>query len=168
MLLIDKKDYIINYENAIKSSESSIQAIIYQNKEFYSKYKNVNINKKYQIYENLNIEDNLLDILTEISRLFEMELSTFILMNIYLDRYSEINNVFFSWDNIFLLIVCASLAALKVNEDEMYPLRYYSSVTDVNLDILSNAESTFYQQSNYNFFVSDRLYLKYYKSMINN
>ena len=154
-----------NYLNSIKSSAASIEAIIYENKDFLLYIDNKNSNNYYNI-NNLKIEGNLNKVLKNIAILFEMELSTFIIMNIYLDIYSEKSNDLFSWENIFLLIISASLCALKYNEDKLFLQKYYSSLIEISLDILISSEVSFANKIDFKFYVDKNLYDKYHDKMV--
>ena len=166
--IFDKEDYILKFGNALKSSACCLEGILHQNEENNMSVKDDKFIKKYSVYNDIDLNGNLLHVLIEITKHFEMELSTFILMNIYLDRFVEKNNFFLSWRNIYILIICASIVALKINEDEIYRLTYYSKVSGIDFEILYKAENSFLKHSNYNFSVTRKDFMKYFKIMIMN
>ena len=166
--IFDKEDYILKFGNALKSSACCLEGILHQNEENNMSFKDDKFIKKYSVYNDIDLNGNLLHVLIEITKHFEMELSTFILMNIYLDRFVEKNNFFLSWRNIYILIICASIVALKINEDEIYRLTYYSKVSGIDFEILYKAENSFLKHSNYNFSVTQKDFMKYFKIMIMN
>ena len=156
----------IKFDNAIRLSAASLSKIIYNNNSFNLNSKSIKINMKYSFFNDDSLEGILDEVLHKVANKFEMELSTFVLMNIYLDTYADKNDIIFTWNNLFLLVVCCSLAALKYNEDVLFPLCYYAEVAGIEAIRLADLLDKFYEQLDFKLFVNHNVYKKYYRIMI--
>ena len=87
-------------------------------------------------------------------------------MNIYMDVYANNNNFLLTWHNVFLLVVCASIAALKYNEDTIFPLSYFAEVVGIETIRLTDLQDKFLEQIKFKLFVNQSIYKQYYKIMI--
>ena len=63
---------------------------------------------------------------------------------------------------IHKLILGSIMLAIKYNEDENYSLKFYAKIGGVSLSELLNLEYNFISLINFNLFVTDELFHKYY------
>ena len=155
-----------NYYNAIYSSSISLEAIIIENLNLYLNTNENKVNEAYLLFDYINVKGILFKEISKVVKNFEMDLSTFILVNIYLDIFSQMSNILFTWNNIFLIFVSAAVIALKFNEDKIYHLSYLSEITDINLSKLVLAENNFIKIINYKLYITYENYLIYHKMLI--
>lgn len=87
--------------------------------------------------------------------------STFVIMLIYIGRFSNICKINLSFYNIHKLILSAIIVAIKYNEDENLSFEVYSKIGGVNNAELVNLEYKFISYINYNLFITDEIFDKF-------
>jgi hypothetical protein len=92
-----------------------------------------------------------------------MNISTILLMLIYIDRLCNINKIKLSYKIIHKLMLSSLIVAIKYNEDEMYSLKFYAGFGGVNIEELEYLEICFISRINYNLFIKEDIYNKYYE-----
>ena len=85
-----------------------------------------------------------------------------VLILIYIDRICNIYKCKLSYYIIHKLILGSIMLAIKYNEDENYSLKFYAKIGGVSLSELLNLEYNFISLINFNLFVTDELFHKYY------
>ena len=105
---------------------------------------------------------SLFDYLLRIQKYSEIEYSTIIISLIYLDRICCKKGIKLSKYNIHRLLFTSILTAIKYNEDIIYDTKFYSKVAGVSIDELKILENSFLKIIDFQLFVSDELYKKYY------
>ena len=66
------------------------------------------------------------DYLERLYKYGRMNISTILLMLIYIDRLCNINKIKLSYKIIHKLMLASLIVAIKYNEDEMYSLKFYA------------------------------------------
>ena len=102
------------------------------------------------------------DYLEQLYKYGNMSGSTIILMLIYIDRFCNINKIKLSYQIIHKLILSSLIIAIKYNEDEMYSLKVYARFGGVKKAELEFLEICFITCINFNLFVKEELFNKYY------
>ena len=105
---------------------------------------------------------SLFDYLCRIQKYSEVENSTIIISLIYLDRICNKKGIKLTKYNIHRLLFTSILVAIKYNEDIIYDTKFYSKVAGVSVEELKSLESTFLKIIDFQLFVSEELYNKYY------
>ena len=127
--------------------------------------KESNIEKKHRIIKPfliLNPPIKIKDYLEQLYKYGNMSGSTIILMLIYIDRFCNINKIKLSYQIIHKLILSSLIIAIKYNEDEMYSLKVYARFGGVKKAELEFLEICFITCINFNLFVKEELFNKYY------
>ena len=105
---------------------------------------------------------SLFDYLCRIQKYSEVENSTIIISLIYLDRICNKKGIKLTKYNIHRLLFTSILVAIKYNEDIIYDTKFYSKVAGVSVEELKILESAFLKIIDFQLFVSEELYNKYY------
>ena len=105
---------------------------------------------------------SLFDYLFRIQKYSEVENSTIIISLIYLDRICSRKGIKLTKYNIHRLLFTSILVAIKYNEDIIYGNKFYSKIAGVAVDELKILEISFLKIIDFQIFVSDELYQKYY------
>jgi hypothetical protein len=92
-----------------------------------------------------------------------MNISTILLMLIYIDRLCNINKIKLSYKIIHKLMLSSLIVAIKYNEDEMYSLKFYAGFGGVSIEELEYLEICFISRINFNLFIKEDIYNKYYE-----
>ena len=110
----------------------------------------------------LNPPIKIKDYIEQLYSIGNMSGSTIILMLIYIDRFCNINKIKLSYQIIHKLILSSLIIAIKYNEDEMYSLKVYARFGGVKKAELEFLEICFITCINFNLFVKEELFNKYY------
>ena len=151
---------IIMYErqSLLKEISTTLNSIIQENS------KNKNHHKDNSLFSRQQIPKiSIFDYMLRIQRYSGIEESTMILSLIYIDRICKKKGIVLSKYNIHRLIFTAILIAIKYNEDIIYDNLYYSKIGGVTKKELLILENEFLQLIDFNLFVSNKIYQKYYE-----
>ena len=96
----------------------------------------------------------------------QVNVSTIILILIYIDRICKINHFFLTYYNIHKLLLAGFILAVKYNEDYYYSMIFYSRVGGVTIGELKKLEFEFFLLIRYNLYVNENLYDKYYNDLM--
>jgi hypothetical protein len=106
---------------------------------------------------------NIQDYLEHLYKYGRMNISTILLMLIYIDRLCNINKIKLSYKIIHKLMLSSLIVAIKYNEDEMYSLKFYAGFGGVSIEELEYLEICFISRINFNLFIKEDIYNKYYE-----
>ena len=151
---------IIMYErqSLLKEISTTLNSIIQENS------KNKNHHKDNSLFSRQQIPKiSIFDYLLRIQKYSGIEESTIIISLIYIDRICKKKGIVLSKYNIHRLIFTAILIAIKYNEDIIYDNLYYSKIGGVTKKELLILENEFLQLIDFNLFVSNKIYQKYYE-----
>ena len=103
------------------------------------------------------------DYLEHIYEYTKINSSTIILILIYIDRICKILKAKISYYNVHKLILSSMIVASKYNEDgEFYSHKFYAKLGGVSQAEVFNLEYNFVTLLDFNLYVSEELYCKYY------
>ena len=91
----------------------------------------------------------------------KMEISTLILILIYIDKICKNNKFRLNYFNIHKLIVTSMLISIKYNEDDFFSNSFYAKVGGVSITELNHLEYEFLSLIDFDLYVDDDLYSKY-------
>ena len=91
----------------------------------------------------------------------KMEISTLILILIYIDKICKNNKFRLNFFNIHKFIVTSMLVSIKYNEDDFFSNSFYAKVGGVSIRELNNLEYEFLSLIDFDLYVDDDLYSKY-------
>ena len=151
---------IIMYErqSLLKEISTTLNSIIQESS------KNKNHHKDNSLFSRQQIPKiSIFDYLLRIQKYSGIEESTIIISLIYIDRICKKKGIVLSKYNIHRLIFTAILIAIKYNEDIIYDNLYYSKIGGVTKKELLILENEFLQLIDFNLFVSNKIYQKYYE-----
>ena len=100
--------------------------------------------------------------LERLSKYSKIENNTLLLVLIYIDRICELNKIRLNYFNIHKLILGGLLIAIKYNEDDYFSNIFYSKVGGVSKKEIDNLEYEFLTLIDFNLYVSDELFIRYY------
>jgi hypothetical protein len=103
------------------------------------------------------------DYLERLYKYGRMNISTILLMLIYIDRLCNINKIKLSYEIIHKLMLASLIVAIKYNEDEMNSLKFYAQLGGVSITELEYLEICFVTCINFNLFIKEDIYNKYYE-----
>jgi hypothetical protein len=147
----------IKYKNLFNEIVDILDTIILNNK------KNKKSHKESSPFFNENIPTiSLYDYLLRIRKYSGIGTSTFIISLIYIDRICTKKGVILSKYNVHRLLFTSILVAIKYNEDTTYEYLYYSEIAGVTVKELSTLEKTFLKLIDFELFVPEKVYKKYY------
>ena len=149
---------IIMYErqNLLKEISITLNSIIQENK-------NKSTQKDNSLFFRKQIPKiSIFDYLLRIQKYSGIEDSTIIISLIYIDRICKKRGIALSKYNIHRLLFTAILIAIKFNEDIIYENLYYSKIGGVTKIELLMLENEFLKLIDFNLFVSNKIYQKYY------
>ncbi len=89
----------------------------------------------------------------------KLDYPTIICLFIYIERISE--KIELTWFNIHKIIIASMLAAVKMNQDEIFPNSYYARVGGISLDEINYIELSFYNLIRYNLHIDALCYQEY-------
>ena len=91
----------------------------------------------------------------------KMEISTLILILIYIDKICKNNKFRLNFFNIHKFIVTSMLVSIKYNEDDFFSNSFYAKVGGVSITELNYLEYEFLSLIDFDLYVDDDLYSKY-------
>ena len=132
-----------------------------------NKIKNEVQNIKIKPFTTKNIPSmSIKDYLLRLSQYTKINESTIILILIYIDRICKINNFHITFSNIYKLIICSMIIAIKYNEDNFYSSEIYAKLGGVTLKELNYLEFQFLILIKFSLFVEKDLFDKYYHNLM--
>ena len=132
-----------------------------------NKIKNEVQNIKIKPFTTKNIPSmSIKDYLLRLSQYTKINESTIILILIYIDRICKINNFHITFNNIYKLIICSMIIAIKYNEDNFYSSEIYAKLGGVTLKELNYLEFQFLILIKFSLFVEKDLFNKYYHNLM--
>lgn len=87
-----------------------------------------------------------------------LEVSSLVLMSVYIDSFCELNGFLLTKHNIFRVLITAALIAIKYNEDKIYIDSHYAKVGGIPLEELNILEFSFLNGLDYNLYVEEETY----------
>ena len=105
--------------------------------------------------------------LGRIKKYTKIEKSTLIMILIYADRMCTTSGIILNPYNIHRIILGCLLLAIKYNEDVFFTNEHYAKVGGISLEELNNLEHFSFQLLDYNLYVSEDIYEKYFKYISN-
>ena len=91
----------------------------------------------------------------------------FIIILIYLDTICTKHTINLNYNNIHKFILAAFIAAIKFHEDEYYSISYYAKLGGITQKEAINLEYEFLCLIDFNLFINQELYDKYYNYLSN-
>ena len=91
----------------------------------------------------------------------KMEISTLILILIYIDKICKNNKFRLNYFNIHKLIVTSMLISIKYNEDDFFSNSFYAKVGGVSIRELNHLEYEFLSLIDFDLYVDEDLFSKY-------
>ena len=130
--------------------------------------KNITLNKKIKLFmlkkiPSISIKEYLLR-LTKYSKICN---STLVMILIYIDRFCHRYNFKLNCFNIYKLILISMVIAVKFNEDDFYSSEFYAKLGGITKVEINNLEYEFASMINFNLFIKEELFYKYYDLLIN-
>ena len=105
---------------------------------------------------------SIVNYLQRIYKYLHPEDSTIIISLILIDRLCKIKNIILTEDNIHKIICSSLLISIKYNEDQIYSYDYYALIFGISKKKLGQVEMEFVNDINFNLFVNEEVYEKYY------
>ena len=125
------------------------------------------LNMKIQPFTTVNIPSMpIKDYLLRLSQFTRVNESTIILILIYIDRICKMNNFRLNFNNIYKLIICSMIIAIKYNEDNFYSSEVYAKLGGITVRELNYLEFQFLILIKFSLFVEKELFDKYYDNLI--
>ena len=129
--------------------------------------KNISINKRIKIFilkkiPSITIKDYLLRLL----KYSKFSTSTLIFILIYIDRLCQKYKFKINYFNIYKFILTSMVIAIKYNEDEFYSSEFYAKLGGISKLELNCMEYEFISMINFNLFIKEELFFKYYDLLI--
>ena len=153
---------VVLYKNFLKEISDSLISIISKKAQIKNEIKKTPFDCDHM--PKISIYDYLL----RIQKYSNAENNTIILAIIYIDRICNKTGLILNKYNIHRILISAILVAIKYNEDQIYDNVYFSKVAGVPVSELNYLERKFIEIINYDLFVSDELFKKYYKYLNSN
>ena len=101
------------------------------------------------------------DYLSRLQKYSKINESTIILILIYIDRICNKNQIKLSYYNIHKIILASFVIAIKYNEDDDYPSKFYASLGGVPKEKIHLLEYEFLALIDFNLYVDIELFNKY-------
>lgn len=125
------------------------------------------INKNIIPFMTKNIPSmSIKDYLLRLSQFTKMSESTIIIILIYIDRISNINNFRLTYKNIYKLILSATVVAIKYNEDLFYSSTIYAKLGGLSVSELNYLEFQFLILIKFSLFIENDLFDKYKNNLL--
>ena len=125
------------------------------------------INKNIKPFMTQNIPSmSIKDYLLRLSRFTKMSESTIIIILIYIDRISNLNNFRLTYRNIYKLILSAMVVAIKYNEDIFYSSSIYAKLGGLSISELNYLEFEFLILIKFSLFIEKDLFDKYKNNLL--
>ena len=109
----------------------------------------------------INPSITIKDYLERLYKYSKINISTVILLLIYIDRISNINKFKLTYYIIHKLILSSMVVAIKYNEDDYFSIKYYAKLGGISKAEMINLEFYFVTLLNFNLFVKIELFNKY-------
>ena len=106
------------------------------------------------------------DYLLRLSQFTKMSESTIIIILIYIDRISNLNNFRLTYKNIYKLILSAMVVAIKYNEDLFYSSAIYAKLGGLSVSELNYLEFQFLILIKFSLFIENDLFDKYENNLM--
>ena len=130
-----------------------------------SNSKELKTNKNHRIIKpfiTINPSIKIKDYLGLFYKYGNMNISTFILMVIYIDRLCNKHKIKLSYLTIHKLFLSSLIVATKYNEDETYFFKIYAKLGGVTISDLEYLELCFVTSLDFDLYINDELYDKYH------
>ena len=125
------------------------------------------INKNIMPFMTQNIPSmSIKDYLLRLSQFTKMSESTIIIILIYIDRISNLNNFRLTYRNIYKLILSAMIIAIKYNEDLFFSSAIYAKLGGLSVSELNYLEFQFLILIKFSLFIENDLYDKYKNNLL--
>ena len=125
------------------------------------------INKNIKPFMTQNIPSmSIKDYLLRLSQFTKMSESTIIIILIYIDRISNLNNFRLTYRNIYKLILSAMVVAIKYNEDIFYSSSIYAKLGGLSISELNYLEFEFLILIKFSLFIEKDLFDKYKNNLL--
>ena len=125
------------------------------------------INKNIIPFMTQNIPSmSIKDYLLRLSQFTKMSESTIIIILIYIDRISNLNNFRLTYKNIYKLILSAMIVAIKYNEDLFYSSAIYAKLGGLSVSELNYLEFQFLILIKFSLFIENDLFEKYKNNLL--
>ena len=125
------------------------------------------INKNIIPFMTQNIPSmSIKDYLLRLSQFTKMSESTIIIILIYIDRISNLNNFRLTYKNIYKLILSAMIVAIKYNEDLFYSSAIYAKLGGLSVSELNYLEFQFLILIKFSLFIETDLFEKYKNNLL--
>ena len=134
---------LINEKIEIKIIENISDLLCHIIGENTKKYNNENNNKLEKPFLSINPSISVKDYLEPLYKYTKISASTIVMILIYIDRFCNINKVKLTYSIIHKLILSSMVVAVKFNEDEYYPMKFYSKLGGISLIELNFLEFYF-------------------------
>ena len=129
---------------------------------------NILYNKKIILFMLKKIPSiSIKDFLFRLLKYSKISDSTLVYILIYIDRLCHKYKIKLNYYNIYKLILASMVVAIKLNEDEFYSSEFYAKLGGISKIELNNLEYEFTTMINFNLFVKEELFYKYYDLLIN-
>jgi hypothetical protein len=140
----------------IKAMAAELEDIILENSK-----SNIKISKDQYFYINNVPEVSIENYLRHIMKYSDMNVSSLIISNIYLDRFCHKYNYCLSMNTIHRLLLVCIYISIKFNEDRKLKGYNYANIAKVSTKELFELEYNFSSLLNFDFFVQNDLFYKY-------
>ena len=134
---------LINEKIEIKIIENISDLLCHIIDENTKKYNNENNNKLEKPFLSINPSISVKDYLERLYKYTKISASTIVMILIYIDRFCNINKVKLTYSIIHKLILSSMVVAVKFNEDEYYPMKFYAKLGGISLIELNFLEFYF-------------------------
>ena len=125
------------------------------------------INKNIMPFMTQNIPSmSIKDYLLRLSQFTKMSESTIIIILIYIDRISNLNNFRLTYRNIYKLILSAMIIAIKYNEDLFFSSAIYAKLGGLSVSELNYLEFQFLILIKFSLFIENDLFDKYKNNLL--
>ena len=141
----------------IKKISNLINDICEENTKEFNKENNSLIKPFLSINPSISIKDYL----ERLYKYSKMNVSTIILILIYIDRISNINKFKLTYYIIHKLILSSMVVAIKYNEDEYFSMKFYAKLGGVSKNEMVFLEYYFVSLIKFNLFIKKELFNKY-------
>lgn len=152
---------IINEKTEKKIIENISDLLCHICDENTDKYNNENNNKLVKPFLSINPSISIKDYLERLYKYTKINASTIVMILIYIDRLCNINKLKLTYSIIHKLILSSMVVAVKYNEDEYFPMKYYAKLGGISPIELNFLEFYFISLINFNLFIKKELFDKY-------
>jgi hypothetical protein len=154
---------LINEKFEIKIIENISDLLCHICNENTNKYNkdNKNKNKLEKHFLSINPSISVKGYLERLFKYTKVSSSTIVMILIYIDRLCNINKLKLTYSIIHKLILSSMVVAIKYNEDEYYPMKFYAKLGGISLTELNFLEFYFISLINFNLFIKKELFDKY-------